>query len=237
MTYIVALKQTRVAYYDPNTGRFLQLDPEPGKLNIPESILNRSLYTANNPMNLSDPSGKSFIGDLFAGLAGAVAAFFAAPFVIGLLGVANIAGTGGAILSVITGIAGGALAGGLAGGIVGGFDSLFAGEGFAKGFWHGAVIGAVTGGITGGFVGYGAWIGAQGISVAGGVSVARAGGCAVKGLVASWLAYASYALATAPEPTGATKGGAIAAGLGAAYFSASTISCYLSVNVVPDNAT
>lgn len=46
--------------YDPGIGRFLQRDPEPGKLNLPMTVVNSYVYVANNPANLTDPSGKFF---------------------------------------------------------------------------------------------------------------------------------------------------------------------------------
>ena len=45
-------------------GRFLQSDPNPGKIGIPETIFNKYSYVANNPICRIDPSGKFFIGAL-----------------------------------------------------------------------------------------------------------------------------------------------------------------------------
>lgn len=44
-------------YYDPNVGRWTQPDPDRGNLSDPLS-LNAYLYVADNPTNLSDPTGR-----------------------------------------------------------------------------------------------------------------------------------------------------------------------------------
>jgi RHS repeat-associated protein len=44
-------------YYDPTLGRWSQQDPLPGKLTDPNS-LNRYLYVSDDPVSLTDPSGK-----------------------------------------------------------------------------------------------------------------------------------------------------------------------------------
>ena len=49
----------RARYYDARTGRFTQEDPVAGLLAIPQT-LNRYPYVANNPLNLTDPSGELF---------------------------------------------------------------------------------------------------------------------------------------------------------------------------------
>ncbi|MCI0711833.1 MAG: hypothetical protein L0154_16880, partial [Chloroflexi bacterium] len=46
----------RARYYDPAIGRFLSQDPYPVNTGNPVE-LNRYVYTANNPVNFSDPSG------------------------------------------------------------------------------------------------------------------------------------------------------------------------------------
>lgn len=48
----------RARYYDPSTGRFLQQDPDPGKLNDPITFLSKYIYANNNPIMKNDPSGK-----------------------------------------------------------------------------------------------------------------------------------------------------------------------------------
>jgi len=46
----------RARYYDPDTGRFLSRDPLHGAPAIP-LLLNRYIYTLNNPIRFRDPSG------------------------------------------------------------------------------------------------------------------------------------------------------------------------------------
>jgi len=49
----------RARYYDANTGRFLTVDPEEGRLK--DSLtLHRYVYAASDPVNKSDPSGREF---------------------------------------------------------------------------------------------------------------------------------------------------------------------------------
>ena len=55
----------RARYYDPNTGRFLQTDPEPGKLSLPITVINKYIYVGNNPTMFSDPTGRDFFDDLW----------------------------------------------------------------------------------------------------------------------------------------------------------------------------
>ncbi|MBI2519947.1 MAG: hypothetical protein HYV97_06010 [Bdellovibrio sp.] len=50
----------RARFYDPVTGRFQQADPAPGKLSAPITVGNKYIYTGNNPITRTDPSGKSF---------------------------------------------------------------------------------------------------------------------------------------------------------------------------------
>lgn len=50
----------RARFYDPNTGRFLQKDPHPGAIGNPISHFNKFSYVANNPINLTDPSGMKY---------------------------------------------------------------------------------------------------------------------------------------------------------------------------------
>lgn len=59
----------RARHYDPNTGRFFQLDPETGKIHDPRSVLLKYSYGNNNPLKFFDPDGHksiwSHIGELF----------------------------------------------------------------------------------------------------------------------------------------------------------------------------
>lgn len=48
----------RARYYDPATGRFLQRDPKPGRVELPISVVNRNAYAYNNPAAFVDPKGE-----------------------------------------------------------------------------------------------------------------------------------------------------------------------------------
>ena len=49
----------RSRYYDVAIGRFLSRDPDPGSIESPETLTG-FLYARNNPVLLTDPSGKSY---------------------------------------------------------------------------------------------------------------------------------------------------------------------------------
>ena len=54
-------------YYNPGFGRWSQQDPLPGQLNDP-TTLNRYLYAGDDPVNFTDPSGRSWWDCFVAGL-------------------------------------------------------------------------------------------------------------------------------------------------------------------------
>lgn len=60
----------RARYYDASTGRFLQQDPDPGKLRNPATFLSKYAYAGNNPVMYSDPSGRFFGIDDFLFIVG-----------------------------------------------------------------------------------------------------------------------------------------------------------------------
>lgn len=47
----------RDIHYDPQTGRFLQIDPHPGITDDPISVINRMVYAGSDPINSFDPLG------------------------------------------------------------------------------------------------------------------------------------------------------------------------------------
>ncbi len=60
----------RACWYDPATGRFLTRDPFPGLALLPQTQ-RPYVYVANNPVNLTDPSGElAFVPLLLVGIAG-----------------------------------------------------------------------------------------------------------------------------------------------------------------------
>ena len=88
----------RARYYDARTGRFISEDPVAGLLTIPQT-LNPYPYVANNPLNLTDPSGE---------VACALTAFIG-----GGINAAVISLAGGSFTEAAAGFGVGALAGGL----------------------------------------------------------------------------------------------------------------------------
>ena len=54
----------RVSFYNPDIGRFMQEDPDPGKLISPLSFTSKYVGMNNNPVNLIDPFGLFSIGDI-----------------------------------------------------------------------------------------------------------------------------------------------------------------------------
>lgn len=157
----------RARYYDSSIGRFLQKDPDPGKVMNPITVNNKYSYVGNNPIMNTDPSGKWFLALIAAmaisgGIAGGIYAAVApgatlSSVVTGiLLGTASGAFTGlGAGLGIIAGGAAigtaaatlwGGLGAGLAGGIVGALSNPSnPAVGFMTGFVFGFIGGAIGG--------------------------------------------------------------------------------------------
>jgi RHS repeat-associated protein len=135
----------RARYYDPGTGRFLQQDPHPGDTSSPITLLNKHIYTGNNPFNYTDPTGMIFgIDDLlligiFALAGGIGEAFGGGNFFVGLL-------KGLALGASFTGVA--ALIGGIEGFIYGAqVAGAAAGPGLA-----GAALGLLAPSTTAGII-------------------------------------------------------------------------------------
>ena len=53
----IGIYDLRARYYDQSTGRFWSMDPYQGRLSRP-STLHKYAYTANNPVNFVDPTGR-----------------------------------------------------------------------------------------------------------------------------------------------------------------------------------
>jgi len=65
----VGLFYYRARWYDPGVGRFLQEDPEPGNVIAPITVNNKYIYSGNNPIIFTDPTGQIFgIDDLYIAL-------------------------------------------------------------------------------------------------------------------------------------------------------------------------
>ena len=162
----------RARYYDPNTGRFLQKDPSPGKLELSSTVINSYIYVINSPLMHTDSTGK-FLDWLWKGLIAIGAAIVGAivgPIVAAVAGLTGLIGT---VASAIVGAAVGGLFAGAAFQLTGlgtfgeGF-SLGAGFGFGGGllavrfFPNGVFPSLFSSGTKtlGGFIGTG---GAQGL--------------------------------------------------------------------------
>ena len=168
-------------YYDPSLGRFLQQDPNPGKLVLPSSVVNSYIYALNNPISFIDPTGQSIfdsIADFFKSIGNAInevwnwirsagqtigdflRSGWVGKAILTTLLVAAAALTGGAAGAILAGYmtsggvygaVAGAIAGALVGGLVAGAISAWLGDGFWKGF----EVGAIAGGLAGAMAGYG----------------------------------------------------------------------------------
>jgi RHS repeat-associated protein len=71
-------------YYDSRTGTFCSADPLAGDPSDPQSW-NRYAYGRNDPIDITDPSGKSWWSDLLIGV-GVAAAIYFAPEIAGFFG-------------------------------------------------------------------------------------------------------------------------------------------------------
>ena len=146
--------------YDPELGRMLSPDPV---VQVPEfsQNFNRYSYVMNNPLNLTDPTGFSWLGNVFhrlghwlsqnwrtvVSIVVAVIAWYAAPSILGFFGApASITATGASAT-----LGGLAAQGAVAGGIAGGFNAGINGGNLGD-VLRGAAVGAIQGAIAGGIL-------------------------------------------------------------------------------------
>lgn len=138
----------RARYYDPATGRFLQRDPELGKLSITATVVNSYAYVLNNSANLTDPSGRfPFLFFALFALGGSVAhAAFTGDWSIGNLAIGALKGLalGAAVLGVAAIIGG--ISGAIAPGAINGI-TLNSGGGFLKGLMNPGTSAYIASGI------------------------------------------------------------------------------------------
>ncbi|GIL16324.1 MAG: hypothetical protein BroJett040_00750 [Oligoflexia bacterium] len=166
----------RARYYDPSTGRFLQKDPDPGKVQNPTSVINAYSYVGNLPTLATDPSGtSSFFGWILAAAfpiqslilmnttnffqsnfgfsRGDIRAFNSASLAAIIIAASIL--TGGAAGTAVgggwAGAGAGALAGAATGAIIGAIGYPALGLGTTR---QGATMGAILGGVSGGMAGY-----------------------------------------------------------------------------------
>lgn len=149
--------QTR--YYDPQIGRFINIDDI--SYLEPESIngMNLYAYCGNNPVMRVDPDGNAWwhwllaIGAVIVVAAATVLTCGAAGIAIGGAGLAGAVIHGaavGALIGAGIGAVGGAVAGGIYSAVTGADFWTSVGIGAAAGFGIGAIVGAIVGGTVGG---------------------------------------------------------------------------------------
>jgi RHS repeat-associated protein len=143
----------RARYYDPGIGRFVQEDPDPGRMLYPITAINKYIYSGNSPINYTDPSGLSFLGDL--GRVILVVAIVALAIYTGGTVAAAIS-TKAAALSTSLGISGAISSGLSAIGIystsIGVSAAVGAVAGFIGAVAAGATVGAIVGGVGNGLI-------------------------------------------------------------------------------------
>jgi RHS repeat-associated protein len=154
--------------YDPELGRMLSPDPY---VQVPEysQNFNRYSYVLNNPLNLTDPTGFSWLGKLLGGglwnwarqnwrtmlvivVVGVIATLTAGAFIAaaGPLGSVFATATVGTTAGSLTAV-GSAAVGGIAGAVSGGLSAALNGGNLGD-VLRGAAISSVQGAITGGLL-------------------------------------------------------------------------------------
>jgi RHS repeat-associated protein len=144
--------------YDPELGRMLSPDPF---VQVPEysQNFNRYSYVMNNPLNLTDPSGFSWLSKAFKKIGNWFKENWRTVVVIVVAAVLVISGIGGAMFGALWGaLGGGAVAAGstlafigtgaVVGAITGGLGAALAGGSLGD-VLRGAVIGGISGALTG----------------------------------------------------------------------------------------
>ncbi len=87
-------------YYDSRTGTFCSADPLAGSPDDPQSW-NRYAYGRNDPIDITDPSGKSWWSSLLIDIGVAVAAYFAPEAIPALAGAGGGATAGTATMTIL----------------------------------------------------------------------------------------------------------------------------------------
>ncbi len=168
----------RARSYDASLGRFMQKDPDAGRLMNSQSVNNKFNYASNNPISYSDPTGRasvfgwlaavafpfqsliamntsSFFQDNFGFSSSDIKAFNSATLAVAIIAASIFTGGAAASAAGLTGMGWGAAVGAgvgaATGGVIGsiGFPALGLGSS-QDGFAFGAALGAV-GGAAGGF--------------------------------------------------------------------------------------
>jgi len=136
--------------YDPDIGRFISADPFIQAPLMSQS-LNRYSYVMNNPLSMIDPSGYSWLGDLFK----SIGKFFSKYWreIVAVVVTVVSMGTLGPIVGAAGGFWGAVAVGAVAGAIYGGTVTALYGGSLGD-VLQGALTGAIAGGVAAG-IGYG----------------------------------------------------------------------------------
>ena len=165
------LYHLNLRFYNASTGRFLQSDPHPGYMSLPKTLINKYIYSNNNPVNFKDPSGASWLSDVVDGAFETIGnigrevttainnivreygnflsseEYRVAIIIVAAFATGGMAGAaaGGGMWGALAGVA----VGGLTGAFVGSFHAQLSGDDpqvwLEKGFMIGAVVGGVSG--------------------------------------------------------------------------------------------
>ncbi len=137
-------------YYAPKLGRFITADTIVQDPYNPQT-LNRYSYCNNNPINLVDPTGHSWLKKHWK-----TAVTIAVGIVVGVM----TAGIGSAYFATTLGmgsfwggVASAAVSGAIAGGAAGGTGAALYGGNISQGITRGAAFGALSGAVYGGMIG------------------------------------------------------------------------------------
>ncbi len=138
----------RARYYDPNSSRFMQEDPHPGRLQTPITLNSKYLYAINNPINRIDPLGRmSFLKQMSIIIGSALAGAWAGGTAGGAVG-----GPWGVVIGAVVG----AIVGAVTAVTINGAWNVAENKKFFDDAGEAAKMGAITGGIAGGLAAYGA---------------------------------------------------------------------------------
>ena len=144
----------RARFYSPDIGRFIQEDPEPGRVGTPITLLSKYIYTGNNPIAYIDPSGRSFLSNVLAIGLTIAALYFTGGLIAGAAsGAVSTLGITNVFAGQIVGGLVGSMLGGAIGGIAGGIGSQIGGGSWSEGHTIGSVIGSIYGGFKGALAG------------------------------------------------------------------------------------
>ena len=192
--------------YDPELGRMLSPDPV---VQVPEysQNFNRYSYVMNNPMNLTDPSGFSWLGNMFHKMGSWLKENWRTVVVIVVAAILVCTGIGAGIAAGLYGALGTgtlaatsagayALTGAVIGSITGGLSAALNGGNLGD-VLRGAVIGGISGALTGSLHNVGGTLALDSANVVGHGVVGGASNVAMGGKFGDGFLSAAASAATA----------------------------------------